>query len=189
MKDKLHKMMAKKRDLMPHEKKAKMDVVRDLRGVASDMLGDKMEGLKKVSVMSNSPEGLEEGLHKAHEIVSKSEEHKMRNDAEAPYSDYKNAIEEHEGEEGANDMGYADGGPVQPDKIQTAQDSMRKAFGYNEGGEVDESGDSDANDPEDEESEDESEDQDEFHGLDMDQVDEKLQKLMEMKRKMESQSK
>lgn len=165
MKDKLHKMMAKKRDLLPHEKKAKMDVVHDLRGVASDMLGDRMEGLKKVSVMSDSPEGLEAGLHKAHEIVSGSEEHQMQKDAEAPYSDYKHAIEEHQDEKGGNDMGYS------------------------EGGEVDESGDSDASDPEDEESEDESEDQDEFHGLDMDQVNEKLQKLMALKKQMESQSK
>jgi len=34
---------------------------------------------------------------------------------------------------------YADGGSVgDPDKMQSAQDSMRKAFGYAEGGEVDE---------------------------------------------------
>jgi len=202
MKDKLHKMMAKKRDLMPHEKKAKMDVVKDLRGVASDMLGDEMDGLKKVSVMSNSKEGLRAGLDKARHVMSDGEEHQMQKDAEAPYSDYRKAIEEHEGEHGGNDMGYADGGPVvDPTKIQSAQDSMRKAFGYNEGGEVNEAHDDDQEDPNDEESEESAEheasespeeeaaeQEDEFHGLDMDQVDEKLQKLMEMKRKMESQS-
>lgn len=195
MKDKLHKMMAKKRDLLPHEKKAKMDVVKDLRGVASDMLGDQMDSLKKVSVMSNSKEGLKAGLDKARHVMSDGEEKGMQRDAEAPYSDYKHAIDEHEGEEGANDMGYADGGPVlDPKKLESAQDSIRKAFGYNEGGSVNEAYDDDAieeGSPEEEASESPEEEasEDEFHGLDMKEVDEKLQKLMDLKKRMEQESK
>src|SRR5579864_3507338 len=98
--EKLMKMLAKKKDLSPHAKKAKMDVVKDLKDSVSDMMGDKMSGLKKVSVMSNSKEGLKKGLDKARGVVSDSEEHQLQGDAEAPYADAKMADQEHDGESG-----------------------------------------------------------------------------------------
>lgn len=229
MHEKLMKMMAKKRDLSPSEKKAKMDAVHEMRGAASELMGDKMDGLKKVSVMSNSKQGLNKGLDKAKQIVSDGQEDQMKLDASAPYSDYKHALSEHDGEEqsdelgrpmyegGAAEMGYDDGGQVQdpnanpnldPNKAQAFQDALKKSLHFNDGGEVespnmDESEDGYSSREESEDSEDGSpadqdesregnyDDQqddsdDEFHGLDMDSLNEKLQKLMKMKQKMES---
>lgn len=154
---KLMKMLGKKRDLPEVEKHAKMDVVRDLRNSAAAEMGHKLGSLHKATVMSDSPEGLEKGLDKAKQVVSADEEHQMKVDAEDPYSDVKHAADNHKGEE---------------DLPQ-----------YNEGGEVDEDSDDDSD--EDESPAEASEDS-EFHGLDMHEIDEKLQKLMEMKRKMES---
>lgn len=214
MKEKMMKMLAKKRDLHPAEKQAKMDVVNELRQMASEAMHDKMDGLKKVSVMSDSEEGLKHGLDKAKEVVSGGEENQMKDHAENDLGDYKSALEEHQGDEDNQEQGwkndenrYADGGPVlDPNKAQSAQDSLRKAFGYNEGGEIQESPDlgeysdvesSDDNDKDEELSPDQgeyeavdqespAEHEDEFHGLDMDELNEKLSKLMALKAKMES---
>lgn len=241
---KLMKMMAKKRDLSPSEKKAKMDAVHGMKSAASELMGNKMDGLKRVSVMSNSKPGLEMGLNKAKQIVSDGQEDQMKLNASAPYSDYKHAMAEHNGEEqsdelgrpmyegGAAEMGYADGGEVEsPSKLQQLQDSVKKAFSfgpdaqpapdtmdqkyakirqgnsdnflhnnYAEGGEVEspdddesedgyearqESDDSEDGSPAEASQSDEGGDE-EFHGLDMDSVNEKLEKLMKMKKKMES---
>lgn len=240
---KLMKMMAKKRDLSPSEKKAKMDVVNGMKSAASELMGNKMDGLKKVSVMSNSKPGLEMGLNKAKQIVSDGQEDQMKLNASAPYSDYKHAMAEHNGEEQSDElgrpmshggeMGYDDGGEVQPSKLQQLQDSVHKAFSfspdqtpqqapdtldqkyakirqgntdnflhnnYAEGGEVEspdmddsedgysdreESDDSQDMSPADAPESDEGGDE-EFHGLDMDSVNQKLEKLMKMKKKMES---
>lgn len=208
MHEKLMKMMAKKRDLSPSEKKAKMDAVHEMRGAASEMMGDKMDGLKKVSVMSNSKQGLAKGLDKAKGIVSQDQEDQMQSNAEAPYSDYKSALDEHDGEQQSDELGrqlpgMADGGPViDPNQAQEAQDSMRKAFHFNEGGEV-ESPDEDQSEEgysareESEDSEDgspasDSDSSDLDHNEESDEdmsseeLDAQLAKLMKMKQKMES---
>jgi hypothetical protein len=228
MKEKMLKMLAKKRDLHPAEKKAKMDVVKDLKDLASSAMSDKMDGLKKVSVMCNSKEGLKHGLEKAGQIVSGNEMDQMKDHAENDLGDYKSAMEEHSRDEDNQEDGwqndenrYSDGGEVsdgsqqsQSDQnLQNAQSSMRDAFHYNEGGEVPEleespdKGDYDSVDAEDnndkmeEESPDQGEysdvdqespadhedDEDnEFHGLDMKDLNDKLEKLMKMKKRMES---
>lgn len=62
---KFHEMLAKKRDMKPSEKHAKMGVLNDLKSSLADSMGDKLDGMKKVSVMSNSPQGLKAGLSKA----------------------------------------------------------------------------------------------------------------------------
>lgn len=184
MHDKMRKMLAKKKDLSESEKKAKMDVASSLRDDMSDEMKKKMSPLKKVSVLADSQQGLEKGLAKAKQIASS-----------VPMDD-------------DSDM-MADGGEVaDPDKLQTAQDSMRKAFGYADGGLVNSESDKDLNedhdgemghdqmdDPEgdepakygvdDDTQEDADEEANEFHGLDMDEVNDKLQKLMKMKSKME----
>jgi hypothetical protein len=204
------KMMAKKRDLSPSEKKAKMDAVHEMRGAASEMMGDKMDGLKKVSVMSNSKQGLAAGLDKAKGIVSQDQEGQMQTNAEAPYSDYKSALDEHNGEDQSDELGrelpgMADGGqvPMDPNQAQSAQDSMRQAFHFNEGGEV-ESPDMDQSDEgysareESDDSEDmspasDSDSSDLDHNEDSsedemssEELDAQLAKLMKMKQKMES---
>jgi len=205
MHDKLKKMMAKKRDLSPSEKHAKMDAIHEMRGAASEMMGHKMDGLKKVSVMSNSKQGLAKGLDKARGIVSHDEENQMKMDAEAPYSDYKHALEEHDGEEQSDEMGRPmSEGVIDPNKAQDVQDSMRKAFHFNEGGEVEspdedqssegyparqESDDSEGGSPasdsdgSDMESE---EDESGMANMSSEELDAQLAKLMKMKQKMES---
>lgn len=191
MHDRMSKILHKKRDLSENEKKAKIDVVQHLRDMASEAMGDKMDGLKKVSVMSDSPEGLKEGLDKAREVVSGPEMEEMKDHAENDMGDYKSALEEHSDDEPNKEEGfdsdenrYDEGGQViDPQAAQSAQDSMRKAFKFSEGGEVDgDDSDDDDQEPETALANDDSE----FHGLDEDEVDEKLQKLMEIKRKMES---
>lgn len=78
MHDKLEKLMAKKggSHLSENEKKAKMGVLHDLKGMASDAMHSAMNDhikpetkLKKVSVMSDSDEGLHEGLEAAKNYV------------------------------------------------------------------------------------------------------------------------
>ena len=68
--DKLHKILAKKKPLSGDmEKNAKMDVIQHLKDMAQGQMKDKMGAMKKVSVASDSSEGLKAGLDKAHDIV------------------------------------------------------------------------------------------------------------------------
>lgn len=63
------KMMGDKKKLSPIEKKAKMGVLEQLKKDMQDMMGEKVAGLKKVTVASNDPKGLEQGLQKAKEMI------------------------------------------------------------------------------------------------------------------------
>src|SRR5271166_1381863 len=113
MHDKMMKMLAKKRNLSPNEKHAKMDVVKHLKDSVSGMMGDKLDGIGKVSVLSNSKEGLQHGLDKAKGILNNPEEQQMQQDAEAPYSDFKHAEQEHENEHGGDELGMSEGGEIE----------------------------------------------------------------------------
>jgi hypothetical protein len=55
------------------KKQAKLAVLKHIRQMASDVMKDDMKGkgFKKVTVASDSKEGLEEGLEKAKELVGK----------------------------------------------------------------------------------------------------------------------
>lgn len=68
---------SRKKDSKPMsdtEKKAKMSVLEHVRGMASDMMKDRLSGgMKKVEVASDSKEGLLAGLSKAKEAMSGSE--------------------------------------------------------------------------------------------------------------------
>lgn len=77
MKDKLMKMMAKKKesgDMSEPEKKAKMSVLEELQKMATEAMGEKLHGMKKVQVAGSSDEALEEGLDKAKELIGGEEE-------------------------------------------------------------------------------------------------------------------
>lgn len=68
--DELMSKLAKKgKKLSPLEKKAKMDVVKELGSQAREMMGDKIKSLKKVTVASPSEEGLKMGLEKAEDLI------------------------------------------------------------------------------------------------------------------------
>lgn len=69
MKEKMMKMMGEKKKLSPMEVKAKTGVLEQLKKDMQDMMGEKVAGLKKVTVASNDPKGLEQGLEKAKEMI------------------------------------------------------------------------------------------------------------------------
>lgn len=69
----LHKLMAKKKQegkkLSPMEKKGKEESLSSLIDDMMGMDGDKVKGLKKVTVASDSPKGLSKGLQEAKELI------------------------------------------------------------------------------------------------------------------------
>lgn len=65
----LEKKHAEGKGLSDVEKDAKSSVLEHLKQMASDSMGDKLKGLKKVTVASDSPHGLAEGLNKAKEMI------------------------------------------------------------------------------------------------------------------------
>ena len=103
--EKLMKMGEGKPKLSPLKLKAKQSVLEDLSSQASSKLADKLKGLKKVSVASNSPEGLEEGLEKAQELVeSKPFEGEESTEEEAmEHAEMENAMDGDSEEESEDD--------------------------------------------------------------------------------------
>jgi hypothetical protein len=67
MMDRLKKLKEKKsaHKMHPLEQKAKMDVVSHLQKMAEDAMGSKLKGMNKVTVASDTPEGLQHGLEHA----------------------------------------------------------------------------------------------------------------------------
>ena len=64
------------------KKQAKLDVLKEIRKIASQAMQDdiKANGLKKVSVASDSAEGLEAGLEKAKEMLEAAPEMEEKED-------------------------------------------------------------------------------------------------------------
>lgn len=59
----------------PMEQKAKLGVLGDLRDMAQNAMGDKLKGgMGKVTVASNSPQGLQHGLNKAQDMVGQDQD-------------------------------------------------------------------------------------------------------------------
>lgn len=56
---------------MDSKKKGKMCALQDLHKMASDMMGDDMGEVRKVSVMAKDKEGIKKGLEKAKELLNK----------------------------------------------------------------------------------------------------------------------
>lgn len=74
MKKLLEKKAGEGKMLSDNEKDAKMSVLGDLKSHMDHMLSEKVGGLKKVSVMSDSKPGLDEGLKKARELIAHGDE-------------------------------------------------------------------------------------------------------------------
>ncbi len=70
----LQKKAKEGKEMSGNEKEAKMSVVQALRDFAAGEMSKKMDGLKKVSVASDSKEGLEKGLDKAKEMIGSKPE-------------------------------------------------------------------------------------------------------------------
>jgi hypothetical protein len=64
------KMADKSAKMSPEEQQAQLDVIQELKEMMDDHMGSK---LKKVTVASDSPEGLQEGLEKAQELAGEME--------------------------------------------------------------------------------------------------------------------
>src|SRR6267154_2798528 len=71
----------------PMEQRAKMNVLGDLRDMAQNAMGDKLKGMGKVTVASDSPEGLQHGLDKAQDLVGQ-EDHMMAHGGEAGLNEF-----------------------------------------------------------------------------------------------------
>lgn len=82
--DKMMKLFAKKKasgDMMDdNEKNAKLSVLQHLHDMAKSAMGDKLHGLGKVEVASDSPEGLESGLEHAHDLLKGVDEKHFNDD-------------------------------------------------------------------------------------------------------------
>lgn len=77
--EKFKKLLEKKRQMGKSldgvEKDAKLSAVQTLKNFANDALKDKMGDMKKVSVASDSKEGLVEGMEKAKDLIKGDEGH------------------------------------------------------------------------------------------------------------------
>lgn len=94
---KMYKEKKEKKPMMSdNEKTAKMSVLEELKKQASDAMGGKLKGLKKVSVMASDKEGLKEGLEKAEELVEEAPESmaKSEDTEEEKTDDYKHKMME-----------------------------------------------------------------------------------------------
>jgi len=71
------KMKDKKSEMGDTERDAKMSVLQHVKDMAQDMMkGRLQDGMKKVTVASDSKEGLEDGLQKAKDMMTAREEGK-----------------------------------------------------------------------------------------------------------------
>jgi len=70
MKD-MKEFFKSKKKISDNERDAKMGVLKEVSSMAGAAMGDKLKGLKKVSVASDSKEGLNKGLEKAKEMLNK----------------------------------------------------------------------------------------------------------------------
>jgi hypothetical protein len=67
-------MIDMKKKMSPNSKKAKLTVLNELKKLSSDAMKEDLAGMKKVTVASNSPEGLKKGLEKAEKMIEGKEE-------------------------------------------------------------------------------------------------------------------
>lgn len=103
MNPKMMQMLMQKKEegkmLSPMEMKAKMGVLDALDAMCSDEMGSKLSPLKKVTVASDSPQGLESGLDKAKSLLGDDHE---SDDSEETHGDEL-------ADEDMDDMGDEDG--------------------------------------------------------------------------------
>jgi hypothetical protein len=92
---------------------AKLSVLKHIRGLASNMMKDELPSkmMKKVTVASDSPEGLVEGLKKAKEIVAKDPMEEM--------------MAEHEGEESSEEETTEDDANSEQEDAEESPEMLR----------------------------------------------------------------
>lgn len=95
----MKEMKKKGRPLGEHEMEAKMKVIKAMRDMAAGHMGEKLKGLKKVTVASNDKEGLEAGLEKAKAMIGSGSDKERDDDMEDLEEDF-GADLDHDDEEG-----------------------------------------------------------------------------------------
>lgn len=107
MHDMMKKLLEKKKSegktLSPMEKDARMGVVGALKKAAEGAMADK--GLKKVTVASDSKEGLEKGLEMAKKVAQKGPMSEMSDMSEMPESEEHEASESESEESSEHEEG------------------------------------------------------------------------------------
>lgn len=124
MDPKMLKMLGKKKDnkMGDTEKEAKMNVVKEMRDMAASQMGEKLKGLKKVTVASDSKDGLEKGLQKAEDLLENSSE-----DGEEPSEENHDLMSQLENESDESEEDYADCSPEELDqKIKMLSELKQK---------------------------------------------------------------
>ena len=92
----LKELLGRKKTIDPDEKDAKIKAIKEMRGVASDMMGDGIKDhMAKATVVARNPRELEEGLDKAKQVVSQSKP-MMEEAEEEMHDDLDGDDEEHE---------------------------------------------------------------------------------------------
>ncbi len=69
----IQEIFANAKKLKPEEAKAKAESLKEMMASLKEVMGKDLQGLKKVTVASDSDEGLEEGLEKAKEVLEAKE--------------------------------------------------------------------------------------------------------------------
>jgi len=96
----MEKLMEKKgKKLSDNEKKAKSSVLKDLSDTASEMMKDRLQGLKQVSVAAPSKSGLQEGLKMAEKLTEKMPENSGMKEAKESEEEMVADAEDGEGME------------------------------------------------------------------------------------------
>lgn len=130
--DKLKMLMAKKKgsSMSDNEKEAKMGVMRSLSSDMAQMMKDKLSGLKKVSVASDSPEGLKEGLDKAKQMVEGHDVmtgKPMSGDEESPEHEMEESSEEEKSEHDGMEEGMEEEtGEMSEDELNAKIEELMK---------------------------------------------------------------
>lgn len=159
--------MAGKKGMSDNEKNAKMDVVSHLRDMAAGAMKNKMssKGMHKVSVASDSSEGLKHGLEKAKEIVGEG------GDSDSPL--HMSEGGEVDGNRPASETGDEEEAQMLHEAENPEQDAL-DAHKEHSGSEDESSEES----PEDASSE--------FDDMDEEEINRKLEQLMALKKKKDS---
>lgn len=129
----LHKLMAKKsqegKKLSGAEKKGKEETLQSLIDDMMGMDGEKVKGLKKVTVASNSPKGLEKGLDKAKELIGHAPTGGLE-DEEMPEGEemMEEEMPEHEAEESPEmeEAEHEEEGSESPEELEAEIEKLKE---------------------------------------------------------------
>jgi hypothetical protein len=140
--DQLKRLREKKgmHKMHPMAQKAKMNVLDHMSKMAEEAMGDKLKDMHKVSVASDSKEGLEAGLDKAHDVLNSLPE--AFDDSHHDHENFAASEDKEDGEDGMSAYPDSDGDhqleadPAAEHDRDEAKEGDNDEEGYDEGGEV-----------------------------------------------------